>query len=550
MPQAAISRDVENDSGSPTVYIVSTRPPKKPLSGGMAPAVREACLAYGEDGQEAKVFWWALGSEGDKTAMRKEFDQQTITPLHQPVPVSSYEVEGFNVRQVQLSREHWTSHYDEFCNRWIWPICHNLPQYAKEKISNWDIQGNNTVNDLIAQDMAFELNQKKDTTSPILIQDYHHFKLAMYLHRYGVENPLIFFNHIPMPTMETFNNMRPKEQMEFREMMNSLLKCDSVQFQTEETARRFLKIVGYKNPPAIGAYQSVVVPVEEEGQPVRHVRVGHAPISINVDKVMRTAASPEPLQAAHSQWLEDQLVAQNILLNFERCDYSKGIIERVEAFEELMEVRPDLRGKVQLVLQAEPTRDDIPEYKKYAQDVKDMVERINKDDALKIGDKPPVIFLNANIPNEDLLKIMRRSKDDIDGMPQRRIGTVTPFADGMNLTAKEFAASQDLTKASPLILSAGAGAAAELDLNGRGAVTYRPAETGNPTPLVNAMVRAIDMSQEEANDRAGVMQAAVKGNSIQDWGRYMKDESDLILKARGTEPMPGIAALPTFTLDL
>jgi trehalose-6-phosphate synthase len=529
----------DNDDANPfpasqRAFIVSTRPPKKPLSGGMAPAVREASREYEE------VIWYALGSEGDKTAMRKAFEKQT--PEAKPVPVQRYEVEGFNVRQIQLTKDSWTAHYDEFCNRWIWPVCHNLMQYAKKSISVWDTQGNATVNDLIARDMAFELAQENDKTSPIMIQDYHHFKLAMYLRHYGVENPIIFFNHTPLPTMETMGKMRPKERQEFSDMMKALLQCDSVQFQTEETARRFLKIIGVEKPPAIGPYESIVIPVQEEDKATRFVRVGHAPISINADKVFRVSRDPAPLESKTSIWLEEQMAAPFVLLNFERCDYSKGIKERAEAYIDLMEKRPDLRGKVQLVLQAEPTRPDIPEYRTYAAEVKELVEKINRDKSLWCNGKEPVVFLNANIPNDDLLKIMHRTREVKDPqtgemVTQKRIICVTAHEDGMNLTAKEGAVANPGV---PLIISTGAGASNELACDGKGAIVYTPHEAGNSAPLVKAMIKAFEMPAPEASIRAGNMLEAVKANTIQMWGKFMKDETNIILESRERgAPLPG-----------
>ena len=85
------------------------------------------------------------------------------------------------------------------------------------------------------------------------------------------------------------------------------------------------------------------------------------------------------------------MVAEHILLNFERCDYTKGIKERVEAFVKLMERRPDLHGRVQLVLQAEPTRKDIPEYSDYAELVATLAAQINARPELRVKGKDPIV---------------------------------------------------------------------------------------------------------------------------------------------------------------
>lgn len=519
--------------GKGNLFIVSTRAPKAPLSGGMAPAVREASVGYDH------VMWFALGTQDGKTEMGQSFSQHI--PDEYKTPTRDYDVEQFHVRELRLTKDHWRLHYDEVCNRLIWPACHDLLQYKKDKIEQTDIDGNTLANAMLASAIAEELKSRGDTQSNIFIQDYHHFSLARYLRVEGVTNPITFFNHIPLPKMETFKALDELEQAFFKDMMGALLHCDSVQFQTEETAQRFLALIDQQSAP-IAAYESITI----AGPNNSVVRIGHAPISINAEKVIKTASWPdqpdpenptdeEKKGIAISKWLDEQMVAENILLNFERCDYSKGILERVEAFRQLMADRPELRGKVQLVLQAEPTRTDIPEYKKYAEDVKTMAEGINEDPNLKVGGKDPVIFLNANIPNHKLLKIMGREKyvtnDSGEQVLQKRIGTVTPNADGMNLTAKEFAAAQNLDRANPLILSSGAGAAAELYLDGQGAVIYTPVRN-NSGPLVNAIVTAIDMPQDEANMRAVNMQKAVIDNPIQKWGTYFDAEPARILELR------------------
>jgi trehalose 6-phosphate synthase len=531
--KSEFSNSLPNHKG--TLFIVSTRPPKFPLSGGMAPAVREASVGYNE------VRWFALGTMDGKTEMGMQFMKNI--PETAKSTRHDYKVDHFDVTQLNLTKEHWQRHYDECCNRLIWPAFHDLTEYAKEKLEKEDIEGNSFANFLLAQKISEELNNRGDTTSHIFCQDYHHFTLARYMRREGVQNPLSFFNHTPLPSKQTYDNLPSAEKAFVRDMMHDLLEYDSVHFQTEQTLHDFLYIIGHKNPmPHVPAYNAIII---DSGNG-RHVRVGHAPISVNADKIMKIASWPEQPDAeptlpeeqkgaAIANSLEDELVAENILLNFERCDYSKGILERVEAYSKLMEERPELRGKVQLVLQAEPTRTDIAEYQNYARRVKELADRTNKIADLRVGGKDPIIFLNQNIPNSKLLKIMSREKyvDGSDGQPvlQKRIGTVTPHKDGMNLTAKEFAASQNVTRANPLILSRGAGAAAELDLGGQGALVYTPVK-GDITPLANVMYRAITMPQDEANARAQKMRDAILSNTIQHWGAYFDEEPKRIVAMR------------------
>ena len=127
-----------------TIYIVSTRPPKTPLSGGMAPAVREATQNY------RTRIWFALGSESEKTQMRIAFEKHL--PIQAQSIVMRYPVDGFDVRQLNLTESGWKAHYDEFSNRWVWPVCHNLLQYAKHSINTFDITGNMNANQFLASE--------------------------------------------------------------------------------------------------------------------------------------------------------------------------------------------------------------------------------------------------------------------------------------------------------------------------------------------------------------------------------------------------------------
>lgn len=485
------------------VVIVATRPPKSPLSGGMAPAVKQAC-----EWADYK-FWYAFGTtkpDGPTGRMLKGL----FNGYHKKtVPISAEAVEGFRVRQVVADKEIWNLQYNQYCNRIVWPACHNLNEYSKD-LEIHDSEGNMGANEDIARRIEQDLNGDKQI--PIWIHDYHHLPLAKILRRLNVENPIVYFHHIPLPTLETLNERGADEKAHFMEMAHSLKACNAVLFQTEEVTKRFYAIIGEKVPESIPAYGGHFIATKTNS--TGSVWIGHAPISINTQKEMSIALDPD-LKTINAKKLDKQLVAENIFINFERCDYSKGILPRVKAFEQLMERRPDLRGKAQLVLGAEPTRDGIHEYVDYADKVKKIVDRINERSDLQVKGHQPIIFNNQNVDHNDVIRLLRNRHDG-----QRRIGLVTPHEDGMNLTAKEFAAAQDLSNAGPLVISSGAGAANELSVGGKGAIVYPKIKNGNVDVLVHAMEKAIDMPQPEANARAAAMQEHLKEFNIQKWAEY------------------------------
>ncbi len=488
------------------IVVMATRAPKSPMSGGMAPAVKEACEGFGTK------FWYAFGVPEKEDSVLGRVLKAAFNAYHKKtVPILADQVEGFRVRQIVASEEGFDAQYGRYSNRIVWPLAHNLPQFAKE-LEDDDVDGNSAANHDIAKRIMEDLNGDKKT--PIWIHDYHHLPLATKLRQMGVENPIVYFHHIPMPTMETLNKRDERDRAHFKDMLNSLRACDAALFQTEETAKRFYAIVGIDAPDNIGAYEGHFI--KSKQNPRGSVFIGHAPISNNTEQEMAVALTPE-LKTQRAKDLDAKLVAENIFINFERCDYSKGIAERVEAFEKMMKEHPELRGKAQLVLGAEPTRSDIPEYKEYAQKIDKIVKRLNADTDLWVDGHPPIIFNNQNIDHDDVVRLMRNRKDG-----QRRIGLVTPHEDGMNLTSKEFAAAQDLKNAGPLVLSSGAGSANELSADGKGAIIYKKINGGPVNELTGAMVQAIYMPQEEANERAAAMQYVLKEFSIQRWSGYHK----------------------------
>ncbi len=504
------------------IIIVATRYPEagKPFSGGMAPAVYQACKGFDYK------FWYGYGERSKKPsflgrAVKGAFD----AAFEKPSAVKAHDVEGFRVRQVIARKHIWDLQYNEFCNRWVWPVCHNLLHFAKLP-KHWDTFGNRKANYDIASRIQADLGN--DDQTPIWIHDYHHLPMAEALRNLGVKNPIVYFHHIPLPEPGTLALAGEKEKKEFIEMLNALKACDAVMFQTEEITKRFYRLIGEVAPEEIPAYAGHFLKIDGENlRDENMVYVGHAPISINTEHEMEVAKQPIAEDDADALELAGKLKAKYVFINFERCDYSKGILQRVEAFKKLIEENSEIRGQVQLVLGAEPTRSDIEQYKEYAAAVRIITEEINNDASLWIDGQPPVIFNNKRINHDSVVKLMRTHSED-----QRVIGLVSSHEDGQNLTAKEFVAAQNLKLASPLIVSNGVGASAELVSGNSGAIGYESVlgldEQQNLNDkcsqtiqnIYNAMVQAVKMPQEEANERAEFMLDKVKENSITRWAAH------------------------------
>ena len=228
------------------------------------------------------------------------------------MPINAFDVEGFRVRQILADGEKWDLQYNQYSNRLVWPLCHNLGEFAKE-MERDDTGGNRSANETIARRIMQDLNGDRKT--PIWIHDYHHLPLADTLRRLGIENPIMYFHHIPLPTLETLSERSEKERIHFKNMANALRACDAVLFQTEEITRRFYNIIGHDAPKSIPAYSGQFITSRNNGR--GQVFIGHAPISINTDKEIAVASTLH-LKTRRAKELDEKLVAANIFINF-RC---------------------------------------------------------------------------------------------------------------------------------------------------------------------------------------------------------------------------------------
>lgn len=513
------------------IIVISTRTPApgKPMSGGMAPAVKDACEDFDYK------FWYGYAKNGTEPLWKKALTAFSNAIIGKTTPIHTHEVEGFRVRNVHAEDEDWDLQYNQFCNRYIWPFCHDLVNYAK-KLLPWDIYGNNKANYTMAKRIHEDLGQ--DDTTPIWIHDYHHLPLAEALREHGVRNPVIYFHHIPLPEPEILEQMSERERLSFTGSLKALRACDGVVFQTEKDAKLFVRYVGEQEPEKIEEYSGVFINSKgRNGRDEGLTYVGHAPISINTQRVKMSARQEINPSDQAALDLDKKLVAKYVIINFERCDFSKGILQRAMAFKELLEENPGLQGELQLVLGIEPTRTDIPEYQEYAKAVREIVEEINSNPAFLVKGQPAVVVHNGHIPNNSIHKLLRNRKPE-----QRMIGTITSHKDGMNLTSKEFAASQDPKSAGVLVISKGVGAAAQLVNGDQGGIGYdsklgpdlRTGQEGSDfcretvNNVKSALKQAINMPQEEANRRAGFMLHQMERTPIQRWANHFKQLFSLI----------------------
>jgi trehalose 6-phosphate synthase len=201
----------------------------------------------------------------------------------------------------------------------------------------------------------------------------------------------------------------------------------------------------------------------------------------------------------------ESLAGRALIIGVDRLDYSKGIANRLSAFERFLKTQPDWRGKVTYLQIAPKSRTEIPEYADMAQGIGAAAGRING--AYGEADWTPIRYVNRAYSRATLAGLYRGA----------RAGLVTPLRDGMNLVAKEYIAAQNPDDPGVLILSRFAGAAHEC----KAALLVNPYD---PDSVAVAIGQALSMPLAERRERHNAMFRVLSHNDIQHWADRFLNE--------------------------
>jgi trehalose-6-phosphate synthase len=249
----------------------------------------------------------------------------------------------------------------------------------------------------------------------------------------------------------------------------------------------------------------------------RSIRLGAHPIGTDVDRIAALLATNGVRE--HADAIRGEIGQRKLVLSIERLDYGKGILEKLRAFELLLERDPALRGEVTLVVVCVPAAREMTVYRELQAEIEQAVGRING--RLSRLDWTPVRFFARALPFEAVVAHYAAAD----------VMWITPLRDGMNLVAKEFVATQGLGAGKGvLVLSEFAGAAAEL----KGALLTNPHDSEE---MVSTLRLALTMGQAEREDRQRTLFDIVRHYDLSRWGR------EFLRAARGDEiPEGAIAA--------
>ena len=392
--------------------------------------------------------------------------------------ISMQRVGGVTVATTDLEEQDVQEYYNGYANRTLWPLFHyriDLTAYERSYGA-----GYGRVNARFAE----TLRPLVETDDLVWVQDYHLIPLARELRNRGLRNAMGFFLHIPWPARALILTL-PKH----RELVESLFHYDLVGFHTEEWLEAFQSYV-------LKEAGGELLPDGRLRAFGRTLRAEAFPIGIDAKGFVGMSKS-EAAQDSFAR-MEESKAGRKMLLGVDRLDYSKGLEERLLAYERLLADNEALRKQIFLLQISTFSRGDVPEYQEIAARLDALSGRINGANAEM--DWIPIRNVHRLHSREELGGIYRAA----------HVGLVTPLRDGMNLVAKEFVAAQDEADPGVLVLSRFAGAAAQM----KEALIVNPFAQED---VADAIKRALAMSVEERRRRWRALMDGVEKDDIVAW---------------------------------
>ncbi len=430
----------------------------EPITGGLAAALLPIV-------EKSGAIW--VGSSGRvRDGVQKE-------------PFAEVEALGSGaLAMLDLPAAHYGGYYEGFANSALWPALHSRADLIR--VSQGDYLSYREVNAFMAR--ALLRFRKADTA--FWIQDYHFLALGAELRDLGVTQPIGFFLHTPWPARDVIEGVP-----HHRELVEAMLAYDLIGFQTDDDCENF---ANYLTSTLGLVVDDGVVMSQQHGT----TRIAVFPIGIDVEKFARQAA--KAVSHPDVSRLRRSLNGEKLAIGVDRLDYSKGLVNRIKAFDQMWTAHPSLARTVSLLQIATPSRGAIEAYGNLQSELAKLVSDVNG----RHGevDWTPIRYLNKGFSQTVLAGLYRTAQ----------VGVVTPLHDGMNLVAKEYVAAQNPDDPGVLVLSKFAGAANELDT----ALLVNPHDIDG---MARTIAVALSMPFPERRMRWEAMMAKLRRRSIQQW---------------------------------
>jgi trehalose 6-phosphate synthase len=363
--------------------------------------------------------------------------------------------EGLRIEMVEPEAEIYNLAYNVVSNSMLWFCHHHLfdaarrPRADQRWLEAWDAY--REFNQLFAERVA----KVAPEGGRVLVQDYHLALMGSDLARLRPDLRTSHFTHTPFADPSV---LRMLPTAVGAELMESMAAFGALGFHTGRWASSYR------------ADQDMVLAREASADTSGPTFV--SPLSTDPVKLARSAADPEVARALAR--IEEKIGGSDrqVIVRVDRMELSKNLLRGFWAFDELLELQPHRRERVVFVALAYPTRQGLPEYLAYQNEVESTVERINHQWGTS-GWTPIVLEVEDDYPRS------------LAALTRYDVLLVNPVRDGLNLVAKEGPLIN--TRDGVLALSREAGAFEEL---APGALEVNPFDVSG-TAVV--MAEALDM---------------------------------------------------------
>jgi len=446
----------------PLVIVSNRTPSEQHAAGGLAVALKKVL-------EERNGFWFGWSGDHAETT-------STSARFHQ--------VGDLDVGTIDIAKSDYEGYYEGYSNSVLWPVFHHRLDLAHIEPEHFDAYMR--VNRAFAEALVQEITPEHT----IWVHDYHLIPLGLELRRLGATNKIGFFLHIPLPGPEMFSAVP-----HYGDLLDSLAAYDTIGLQAKRDVEKL------REHYSLGALPSVSDPSQGEMGELPNI-VEAFPIGTDPAAFRELLKKPNAERTA--RLVREATADRKLILGVDRLDYSKGLPERIEAYERLLETHPEWRRQVHMLQIAPVSRDSILEYK-------EINDRLDISCGRVMGrfaepDWVPINYVKRTYPQSALAGLYSLA----------RVALVTPLRDGMNLVAHEYITCQDPEDPGVLVLSRFAGAA-EL---------FPEALLVNPHHVeetANAVDMALRMPREERISRWRAMMETVEKYTVDAWAGTFLD---------------------------
>ncbi|MBZ9777559.1 bifunctional alpha,alpha-trehalose-phosphate synthase (UDP-forming)/trehalose-phosphatase [Psychroflexus sp. CAK8W] len=399
---------------------------------------------------------------------------------------------------VNLTQKDLDLYYYGFSNRALWPLFHYFIEYTEYNTESWEVY--RSVN----QKFADKVLEHAVDGDKVWVQDYQLLLVPAMVKAKKPNISIGFFNHIPFPSYEIFRTF-PKR----KELLEGMLGADLIGFHTYDYERHFLS--------SVKRILSLEVNFNKVTYNNRIIKVDSFPMGIDYEKFEQAALDHDKMNEDEKSEIQKRLDQHlqkedgvKMILSIDRMDYTKGIPNRIKAFEYFLKKYPQFQEKIRLIMLAVPSRSQVPQYQKLKQETDELVGRINGE--FSTVSWTPIWYFYRALPFQNLIDLYTSSD----------VALITPVRDGMNLVAKEYIATRT-REDGVLILSEMTGASKELNE----ALLINPF---NNEEIADSIKQALEMPKPEQQQRMQALQKRVSRYSVKKWANEFMNSLNQVHK--------------------